>query len=122
MRYLIFIFLVAFSINARSQNAWKTEWLKPDKAMHITYSIFITALAIETATDFKYKNPELVGVVAALGITSFKEFFLDKNPDPFDMGANIIGISLGPLVNRVFNRWEMKHYYKERRIITNPYK
>jgi uncharacterized protein YfiM (DUF2279 family) len=113
MKYITIILLL-ISLSAAGQT-WKTEVFQPDKAMHLTMSAMLTALGTETAKDLHFKNPELVGVAFSLSAGMLKEFVLDKgNSDAFDLGTNILGSFLGVPLNRMFNKWEMKTFYKNK--------
>jgi len=108
----IVILLILISFNSFSQNAWKTEWIKQDKALHLTTSVMLTALGTETAKDFKLKNPEIVGVTFSLTCGLAKEFLYDTKPSAYDLTADIVGSIAGVYINRLFNRWETRKYYK----------
>jgi uncharacterized protein YfiM (DUF2279 family) len=108
MKYLTVILLL-FTLNISGQNIW----LQPDKYMHLTMSAALTALGTETAKDLKLKNPEIVGVTFALSLGLFKEFCYDSKPSAHDLTANIVGSIAGVYVNRLFNKWETKKYYKK---------
>jgi uncharacterized protein YfiM (DUF2279 family) len=114
MKKLLSILFIFLFINAFSQNVWKDEWLKQDKILHVTYSVFITSLAINTAVDMKVKNPEVVGLTLGLMATASKEFLFDEKPSAYDLMANVVGCVAGVYVNRMFNRWETKMYYKKK--------
>ena len=112
MKTILLIFSLLLALNISAQNAWKTEWMKQDKALHLTTSVMLTALGTETAKDFKLKNPEIVGVTFSLTCGLAKEFLYDTKPSAYDLTADIVGAIAGVYINRLFNRWETKHYYK----------
>jgi hypothetical protein len=65
-------------------------------------------LGTEIAKDIKMKNPEFAGAVFALAIGAAKEFLYDKEPSAYDMGANVVGVSIGIPLNRVLQKIERK--------------
>jgi uncharacterized protein YfiM (DUF2279 family) len=113
MRIITIILLLFISISSFSHNTWKNEWLKQDKAIHLTFSAMLTALGTETAKDFKFKNPEIAGVTFSLICGLSKEFLYDSKPSAYDLTADIVGSIAGVYVNRLFNKWETKKYYKK---------
>lgn len=115
-RFLIlFLFLLCVPLLALSQNIWKTEWLKTDKAMHLSVSTCLTMLGTETAKDWKFKNPEIIGVAFSLTAGMTKEFIIDKqSPSAFDLGADIVGAVAGVYLNRwINNKIQKKWKYKQ---------
>jgi uncharacterized protein YfiM (DUF2279 family) len=113
---LIFILLLSFSVS--SQNTWKTEWLKQDKALHFTVSTCLVMLGTNTATDFHVKNPEVVGIAFCLGTGLVKELLLDDYPSGYDLTANIAGAIAGVYLNRWINK-QIQKMGARRTIIKN---
>lgn len=83
------------------QNAWRDEWLKQDKVSHLVFSTWLTVGGISLAEQLHFKNPELVAVITVLAIGGVKEFILDKQPQPYDLGSNYIGVTIAIPVYRV---------------------
>jgi uncharacterized protein YfiM (DUF2279 family) len=99
----VLLILFVFLINSTTaQDTWNQQWLKQDKAAHMTASAFISAASIEMAKDFKISSheAEIIGIATALGVGMSKEFLYDSNPSPYDMGVNIIGCVAGIYLNR----------------------
>ena len=94
------------------QNTWKTEWIKQDKAMHISVSTALTMLGTNTANDFHMKNPEVVGIAFSLTAGLVKELILDEYPSGYDLTADIVGAVAGVYLNRWVNKWETKWLLK----------
>lgn len=96
---ILFVFLIN---SVTAQETWNQEWLKQDKAAHMTASAFISAASIELAKDFKISthDAEIVGIATALGVGMSKEFLYDSRPSPYDMGVNIVGCVAGIYLNR----------------------
>jgi hypothetical protein len=87
--------------NSNAQNAWKEQWLKPDKADHLIASVWLTVAATEGARMVKFKNPELMGAGIALLVGGLKEFLYDKQPSAYDLGANFVGVSIAIPVYKI---------------------
>lgn len=103
LKLIILIFIFSSSVNnAVAQDTWNQEWLKQDKAAHITASAFISAASIEMAKDINVNShdAEIIGTAVALGVGMSKEFLYDSRPSPYDMGVNIIGCVAGIYLNR----------------------
>lgn len=110
---IILLFLLFGIVLCHSQNAWKTEWLKTDKAMHLSVSTALTMLGTETAKDWNAKNPEVIGIAFSLTAGMAKEFIMDKQaPSVYDLGADIVGAVAGVYLNRWVNRLEEKAFRK----------
>lgn len=100
MRYFLLTIFLIFSLSTWSQNIWKTEWLKQDKAMHLSVSTCLVMLGTNTAQDFHAKNPEVIGIAFCLGTGLVKELLLDDYPSGYDLTANIAGAIAGVYLNR----------------------
>lgn len=102
LKLSILLFFIFQLSSATAQDAWNQEWLKQDKAAHLTASAFISAASIELAKDFNVSKheAEIIGIATALGVGMSKEFLYDSRPSPYDMGANIIGCVAGIYLNR----------------------
>ena len=113
--------LLLITISASSQTAWKTEWIKQDKALHVSVSTALAMLGTETAKDWNVKNPELIGVAFSLTAGMTKEFVMDKQaPSAFDLGADIVGAVAGVYVNRWINKQIQKKWkYKQTPTLSN---
>jgi uncharacterized protein YfiM (DUF2279 family) len=110
---ILFLLLISGIVLCNSQNVWKTEWLKNDKAMHLSVSTALTMLGTETAKDFHLKNPEVAGIVFSLTAGMAKEFLYDKQaPSVYDLGADIVGALAGVYLNRWINRLEENAFRK----------
>ena len=88
-RYIIILLIVIslfLSIKANAQrvaytdvpgvSAWKTHWIREDKALHVFSCMSLSMIGTATAYDFKFKNPELAGLGLALSVGIAKEFFI----------------------------------------------
>lgn len=100
--------ILLMSTTCFSQDIWKDEWLQQDKGLHIVFSAGLSMLGTEIAKDLKMKNPEFAGALFALACGMAKEYFYDKQPGAYDLGANIIGVSIGIPLNRVLQKWDRK--------------
>lgn len=113
MKTILLIFSLLLAVNISAQNVWKTEWIKQDKALHLSVSTCLVMLGTNTATDFHVKNPEVVGIAFCLGTGLVKELLLDDYPSGYDITANIVGAIAGVYLNRAINKWETKHFFKK---------
>ena len=110
------LLLVLLANIATAQNTWNQQWLKQDKAAHMTASAFVSAASIELAKDIKIDshNAEILGVAVSLGVGMSKEFLYDTNPSPYDLCANAIGCVAGIYLNRWLqkktSKWAQKRY------------
>lgn len=114
MRLTTYILLIISLISTKcySQSAWKTDWLKQDKAEHIICSMGITLVGTELAKELKMKNPELAGAGLSLAVGLAKEFLMDEAPSPYDITADLVGISIAIPLNRGLQKWDKKRYKK----------
>lgn len=103
LKLVTLFFFFSYSVNnVFAQDTWNQEWLKQDKAAHMTASAFISAASIEMAKDININShdAEILGTAVALGVGMSKEFLYDSRPSPYDMGVNIIGCVAGIYLNR----------------------
>jgi uncharacterized protein YfiM (DUF2279 family) len=110
------LLLVLLANIATAQDTWNQQWLKQDKAAHMTASAFVSAASIELARDIKIgaHEAEIIGVAVSLGVGMSKEFLYDSNPSPYDLCANAIGCVAGVYLNRWLqkktSKWAQKRH------------
>jgi hypothetical protein len=81
------------------------KWFTPDKLEHIGYCFVISTWSgavIKGVTGFKYGNE--CGVLVALSIGAYKEYFMDDQPSYKDMTGNLVGALGGYFVNRYWDK------------------
>ena len=112
MKRLITILLLLTAVSATSQNAWRDQWLKQDKYVHLSVSSFLvpTNYVILKDLGMNDKNAEIVSIAVTLGLGMTKEYLIDAAPSPYDFGANIVGAVAGVYLNRWLQRVENKRY------------
>jgi hypothetical protein len=119
MKTLILFILLLSQIVVNAQS-FKEEFLQQDKVAHATLSIAITSLCINTYADYpKIKNPEVLGVLTGIIIVSAKEYVHDQyickeKANAGDLVVSVVSCAFAPYINRAFNKWEMKHFYKKK--------
>lgn len=122
---LVITFFISIKSNAQKVaytdvpgvSAWKTHWIREDKALHVFSCMSLSMIGTATAYDFKFKNPELAGLGLALSVGIAKEFLMDDKPDAYDLTADITGAFIGVGIiklsqiikkERRFNRYNPK--------------
>ena len=112
------ILLTFLSLFAVSQTAWQQEWLRQDKALHVSCSAVLSMSATELLQDVGLSRHEAeiaaIGFSLAVGVT--KEFIHDSSPSAYDLAANITGAIGGIYLNRLLQSIPPPEVRKQRRI------
>jgi uncharacterized protein YfiM (DUF2279 family) len=118
MKHLIIITLMAFALQSDSQNEWRNEWLKQDKALHVSCSAILTMTGVEIGQDIGLSRHEAeiaaIGLSLAVGVG--KEFLYDSRPSPHDLAANIVGAVAGVYINRLLQSIPTQEVRRQKRI------
>ena len=114
MKKLVTILLIMFSLSCWSQvPSCEGKFLGKDKIAHFTFSAAFTMLGTEIAKDYNAKNPELIGIISGFSIGLAKEFLYDEHQSSRDLLADFTGCVAGIYLNKIFNKWETKHFYNK---------
>jgi len=106
--------MVGLMVNSQVKPV-QSDWLKQDKALHVSCSAALTCVFITLCEDHKISrnNSEIIGITASLAVGIGKEFMYDGYPDAKDLTADITGAIAGVFVTRLLQKWETKTYYKK---------
>jgi uncharacterized protein YfiM (DUF2279 family) len=118
MKHLLIILLLALTLTGDSQNDWRNEWLKEDKAAHILASTSLTMVSTVMLQEWgvNRNDADIIGIGISLSVGVCKEFLHDSRPSPHDLAANMVGAVGGIYLNRLLQSIPPPEVRKQRRI------